>query len=289
MNSADGPIGVTVEARVATVVLLREQRRNAMTRAMVRALIATLDEVDGDDDVRAIVVTGAGADFSVGADLSGGARTFAEGPRDHADDHSRDIGGVLALRLFACRKPVIAAVNGAAAGIGATMTLPMDVRLASTTARFVFPFSRRGIVPETCSSWFLPRVVGISRAVEWVVSGAPVSAAEALGAGLVRALHPPDDLLAAAQELAVRMTQHSSPVSVAAARQLLWQGLTLSHPMQAHRQESALLGGLGSGADAVEGVTAFLEHRPAEFTSRPSVDLQPFGDPWRPPPFETVE
>lgn len=282
-----GPrLGVSIESAVATVTLDRADRRNAMTRAMVYGLIDVLDRLDLDDDVRAIVVTGAGAAFSVGADLEGGRGTFADTVDEPEADADRDVGGILALRLFACTKPLIAAINGDAVGIGATMTLPMDIRLAATSARFRFPFARRGIVPESCGSWFLPRIVGVSRAMEWLTGGALISSDDAVDAGLVRSLHAPDELVPAATELARRLTADTSPVSVAATRQLVWQGLTTPHPMIAHRRETRLLRALAGGPDATEGIAAFLERRDAHFTSRPSHDLSPFADWWRTPPYD---
>jgi enoyl-CoA hydratase/carnithine racemase len=276
-------ISSVVEASVAVVSLNRPERRNALTRAVVQQLCDVLDDLDSDDDVRAIVITGAGSSFCVGADLEGGGRTFASAP---SQPMQRDYGGILALRIFRCTKPVIAAVNGDAAGLGATMTLPMDVRLAANTARFVFPFTRRGIVPEACSTWFLPRVVGVSRALEWTLSGAPVSALDAQAAGLVRTLHEPAELMAAAHQVALDLTANSSPLSVAATRQMMWQGLTLSHPMEAHRRESVLVHTLGRGPDAAEGIDAFLQKRPAAFTSRPSRDLTSFAGWWTEPDFD---
>jgi enoyl-CoA hydratase/carnithine racemase len=276
-------ISSVVEASVAVVSLNRPERRNALTRAVVQQLCDVLDDLDSDDDVRAIVITGAGSSFCVGADLEGGSRTFAS---PASQPLQRDYGGILALRIFRCTKPVIAAVNGDAAGLGATMTLPMDIRLSANTARFVFPFTRRGIVPEACSTWFLPRVVGVSRALEWTLSGAPVSALEAQAAGLVRTVHEPAELMAAAHQVALDLTAKSSPLSVAATRQMMWQGLTLSHPMEAHRRESVLVRSLGRGPDAAEGVDAFLQKRPAAFTSRPSRDLAPFAGWWTEPDFD---
>lgn len=257
---------------VLTVVLNRPARKNAITPGMVHRLIAVVDAADGDDAVRAIVFTGAGDAYSAGADLSGGGATFHRS-RPPAGHVRPDLGGLLALRLFECAKPLVAAVNGVAAGLGATMLLPMDVRLASTSARFGFVFSRRGIVPEACSSWFLPRVVGISRAVEWTASGRVFPAEEALAAGLVREVHEPSALRDAAYAVAREMTQVSSSLSVAAARQLMWRGLSMANPAEAHAVESRLLQLLGGGPDADEGITAFLEKRAPRFPSRLSDQL----------------
>jgi enoyl-CoA hydratase/carnithine racemase len=273
----------SVSDGVATISLERPDRRNAMTRDMIQQLCADLDAIDSDDDIRAIIVTGTGRSFCVGADL-GDPDALGQG-EEHPEGSGRDVGGILALRIFACRKPVIAAVNGDAVGIGVTMTLPMDVRLASSAARFAFPFTRRGIIPETCASWFLPRVVGISRALEWTLYGGLISAAEALEAGLVRSLHPPDELLSAAHAVALRLTRTGAPVSIGATRRLLWQGLTHQHPMQSHEQESALLAALSRGPDSSEGVRSFLDKRPASFVSRPSRDLVPFEGWWKAPDY----
>jgi enoyl-CoA hydratase/carnithine racemase len=287
--SADPPEATTrrtVVDGIATITLNRPDRRNAMTRDMVHQLCADFDAVDADDGIRAVIVTGAERSFCVGADL-GNPTAFGRA-EERADRMRRDVGGYLALRIFTCRKPVIAAVNGDAVGIGATMTLPMDIRLASTAARYMFPFTRRGIVPETCASWFLPRVVGISRALEWTMYGGLISADEVFQAGLVRSLHAPEELLPAAHAVAVRLTESGSPVSIGATRRLLWQGLTNGHPMESHQEESALLAALSGGPDATEGVRSFLEKRPAAFTSRPSTELVPFEGWWDVPEFSAL-
>jgi enoyl-CoA hydratase/carnithine racemase len=250
-------------------------------------LCAAIDAVDADPDVRAVVVTGRGQAFCAGADLSGGDATFdyggdratAAGVVKEADGRHRDEGGVVALRFFSCTKPLIGAINGAAVGVGITMALPFDVRLASATARFGFVFARRGIVPEACSSWFLPRVVGISRAMEWCATGRVFGAEEALAGGLVRSLHEPDSLLPAAYELAGEIATQTSAVSATVTRALLWRMLGEPHPMAAHRIDSALLEALGRGADVREGVTSFLEKRPPTFPNRVPADL-PGPYPW---------
>jgi enoyl-CoA hydratase/carnithine racemase len=243
--------------------------------------------VDADDAVRAVIVTGDGKAFCAGADLSGGAKTFDDGDWSSPSDDRvrRDGGGQVTLRIFDCKKPVIGAINGAAVGIGATMTLPMDVRLASTAARIGFVFTRRGIVPEACSSWFLPRVVGISRAAEWVYTGRILSAQEALDGGLVRALHAPEDLLPAARMLAREIADNTSGVSVALSRQMLWRMLGASHPMDAHRADSRGIQLRGRSADAHEGVTSFLEKRAAKFTDSVSSDLPDIFPDWEDPEF----
>ncbi len=266
-------ISVDVADGIQTITLDRPDKLNAFTPTMQRELIAAFDRSDADDGVRAVIVTGAGRGFCAGADLSGGGETFdASGRVDDAESH-RDGGGQVVLRIFESLKPVIAAINGPAVGVGATMTLPMDIRLVAEGARIGFVFARRGIVPEACSSWFLPRIVGISRAVEWVASGRLIEAGEAHAAGLVRDVHAPDALLPAARALALELTEHSAPVSVAVGRQLLWRMLGAAHPLEAHRADSRAIFARGQSADAIEGVTAFLQKRPAQFPDRVSDGL----------------
>jgi len=263
-----------VEDHVLTITLNRPERLNAFTAQMGMELIQALDAADADDDVRAIVVTGAGRGFCAGADLEAGGGTFDWSERQAAGDEvPRDGGGRISLRIFECVKPVIAAINGPAVGVGITMTLPMDVRLAATGAKIGFVFARRGIVPEACSSWFLPRIVGISQAMEWVATGRVFTAEEAQAGGLVRSLHDPDDVLGAARDLAREIADHSAPVSVALARRMMWTMLGAPHPMDAHRADSRAMFARGRSADAVEGVTSFLEKRDANFTDRVSDGL----------------
>ena len=281
---------------ILTITLDRPAAMNAFTAQMMHAMIAAFDRADGDDEVRAVIVTGSGdRAFCAGADLSGGAATFdyANGPRwsdagspVRADgsvdyDHAgvRDGGGMLSLRIFQCLKPVIGAINGAAVGIGATMTLPMDFRLAADTARFGFVFAKRGIVPEAASSWFLPRLVGISTALDWCYSGRLVSAIEAQEAGLVRSVHAPGDLINAARNLAQQLTAQSAPVSVALTRQMMWRMMGAPSPIDAHRLDSRLVWSRGSSADAKEGVASFLEKRAADYPDKVSSDLPHFS-PW---------
>jgi enoyl-CoA hydratase/carnithine racemase len=261
-----------VTDNVLTITLDRPDRLNAYTETMQRELLEAFDRADADDDVRAVIVTGAGRAFCAGADLSAGGSTFDWRERG-GDGPPRDGGGRVSLRIFDCTKPVIAAINGAAVGVGATMTLPMDVRLASEAARVGFVFTRRGIVPEACSSWFLPRVVGISRAMEWVATGRIVDAEEALAGGLVRSVHPPGELLDAAHALAREIATNTAPVSVALARRMMWTMLGASHPMEAHRADSRAMFSRGQSDDAREGVTSFLEKRPPSFTDRVSDGL----------------
>jgi enoyl-CoA hydratase/carnithine racemase len=258
---------------VLTITLNRPERLNAFTPTMGRELIEAFDRADADDDVRAIIVTGEGRGFCAGADLAGGGDTFDWRDRQEADEIPRDLGGRVALRIFDLTKPVIAAINGPAVGVGITMTLPMDMRLAADGAKMGFVFARRGIVPEACSSWFLPRIVGISQAMEWVASGRVFPAREAHEGGLVRSVHAEVDLLGAARTLAHEITEHTAPVSVALARRMLWTMLGADHPMAAHRADSRAMFARGQSDDAREGVTSFLEKREAQFTDRVSEGL----------------
>jgi len=263
-----------VEDHVLTITLNRPERLNAFTAQMGMELIEALDAADADDDVRAIVVTGAGRGFCAGADLEAGGSTFDWSERQAAGEEvPRDGGGRISLRIFECVKPVIAAINGPAVGVGITMTLPMDMRLAANGTKIGFVFARRGIVPEACSSWFLPRIVGISQAMEWVATGRVFTADEALAGGLVRSLHDPDDVLGAARDLAREIADNSAPVSVALARRMMWTMLGAPHPMDAHRADSRAMFARGRSADAVEGVTSFLEKRDANFSDRVSDGL----------------
>jgi enoyl-CoA hydratase/carnithine racemase len=253
---------------------------------MGRELIAAFDAADADDAVRAIIVTGAGRGYCAGADLQGGGATFDWRERQAGDGIPRDGGGQFTLRVFDCTKPVIAAINGPAVGVGATMTLPMDIRLAADDARIGFVFARRGIVPEACSSWFLPRLVGISRAMEWVATGRVFSAQEAHEGGLVRSLHPKDELLDAARALATEIAENTAPVSVAVARRMMWRMLGAEHPMLAHRADSRGMFYRGQSADAAEGVTSFLQKRPAQFPDRVSDGLPDVMPGWAAPEYQ---
>jgi len=280
-------IDYRVRDGVATITLDRPEKLNALTEVMAVELLGVFDEIDADDAVRAVIVTGRGRAFCAGADLSLGAETFDYDAQDPAGagTERRDGGGMITLRIFRLLKPIIAAINGPAVGVGVTMTLPMDIRLASEDARFGFVFSRRGIVPEACSSWFLPRVVGIDRALEWTYRGDVFPASEALAGRLVRSLHPADELLPAAEELAQTIADHTSGISVALTRQLLWRGLTESHPMEAHRADSRAVNATGRSADALEGVSSFLEKRPPAFTGKVSEDLPDVFPEWEEPEF----
>src|ERR1700759_129918 len=279
---------ITAEAAdgVLTITLNRPDRLNAWTPLMGQELMAAFDAADADDAVRAIIVTGAGRGFCAGADLQGGGATFDWRERQSGDAVPRDGGGQFTLRVFDCTKPVIAPINGPAVGVGATMTLPMDVRIAADDARIGFVFARRGIVPEACSSGFLPRLVGISQATEWVTTGRVFSAEEAVQGGLVRSLHPKDELLDAARALAAEIAENTAPVSVALARQMMWRMLGAEHPMIAHRADLRGMVARGQSADVVEGVTSFLEKRPAHFTDRVSDGLPDVMPGWRSPEFE---
>jgi enoyl-CoA hydratase/carnithine racemase len=272
-------IRYVVDDGVLTITLDRPDRLNAFTTRMMHELIDAFGQADADDAVRAVIVTGAGRAFCAGADLGAGGDTFDN--REEPIEEHRDGGGLVTLRIFESKKPVIAAINGPAVGVGATMTLPMDIRIAASSARMGFVFARRGIVPEACSSWFLPRVVGISRAMEWVATGRVFPAEEALAGGLVSRVVEPAALLETARGLAREIADNTSAVSVALARQLLWRMLGADHPMEAHKVDSKCIHWAGRQADAREGVTAFLEKRPARFTLRPSRDMPGFY-PWWP-------
>lgn len=276
-------IDYAVADAVATITLNRPERLNAFTFTMRGELIEAFDLADADDSVRAVVVTGAGRAFCAGADLGGGGETFnykrseeMYGGADQVEGYPRDGGGTVALRIAQSLKPVIGAINGPAVGVGVTMTLPMDVRLASDSAKFGFVFARRGIVTEAASSWFLPRLVGIAQAMEWAATGRVFPAAEALEGRLVSKVYPGDELLPAAYALAREIADNTSGVSVAAIRRLMWSGLSASSPWEAHAADSKLMNELGAGPDAVEGVTSFLEKRPAEFPMKVSEAELPF-------------
>jgi enoyl-CoA hydratase/carnithine racemase len=281
-------ITLEVADKIATITLNRPEKMNAFTGQMMLDLIAAFDHTDANDAVGAVIVTGAGAKaFCAGADLSEGAKTFdyearassGQAGRTYRQDIQRDGGGRVTLRIFKSLKPVIGAINGAAVGIGATMQLPMDIRIASTSARFGFVFARRGIVPEAASSWFLPRLVGISQALEWCYSGRVFGAEEALAGGLVRSLHAPEDLLGAAHAIAREIVDNTAPVSVALTRQMMWRMLGAQSPMQAHIVDSAAVYQRGRSPDAMEGVMSFLEKRAPTYPAKVSADM-PTMFPW---------
>jgi enoyl-CoA hydratase/carnithine racemase len=266
---------------IATITLNRPEKLNAVTSALIQELIAAFEAADGDDAVRVVIVTGAGRAFCAGADLSAGTQTFdgARRGRPQADGEHRDGGGLVALRIYDLKKPVIAAINGPAVGFGITMTLPMDIRIASSEARIGFVFARRGVVPEACSTWFLPRLVGLQRAAEWVYTGRVFDAAEALAGGLVSRVVAPAALLPTARALAREIADHTSGVSVALARQMMWKLLGADHPMEGHRLDSRGMDWTGRSADAREGIASFLEKRPPRFPLAPSRDMPPYY-PW---------
>ncbi len=278
---------------IATITLHRPEKMNAFTAQMRDDLIRAFDVTDADDAVRAVIVTGSGRAFCAGADLSSGGKTFDYKARqDEAreahkvGDVYRDGGGMVTLRIFDSLKPVIGAINGAAVGIGVTMQLAMDMRLASTAARFGFVFARRGITPEAASSWFLSRLVGMQTALEWCFTGRVFDAQEALDRGLVRSLHAPDELLPAARALAREIADHTAPVSVALTRQMLWRMAGAAHPMEAHRIDSRAIQSRGQSADAREGVGSFLDKRAPVYPNKVSSDMPAFFPWWDEPGFK---
>jgi enoyl-CoA hydratase/carnithine racemase len=287
----------SVEDGIATITLNRPDRMNAFTTGMMRDMIAAFDETDRDDNVKVVIVTGAGdRAFCAGADLGSGGNTFnydaatqkaAERQDGKVGDIYRDGGGRVTLRIFESLKPVIAAVNGAAVGIGVTMQLAMDIRLASTKARFGFVFARRGITPEAASSWFLSRLVGLQQALEWCYTGRVFDAQEALAGRLVRSIHEPEDLLPAARAIAREIADNTAPVSVALTRQMLYRMAGADHPMKAHQADSRAIQFRGAQGDAAEGVTAFLEKRPPNYPNKVSQDLPDiWKDIWTQPEFK---
>ncbi|MET4484300.1 crotonase/enoyl-CoA hydratase family protein [Bradyrhizobium sp. F1.13.3] len=280
-----------LEEQILTITLNRPERLNACTAIMQNELIDAFDRVNREDDARVVIVTGEGRAFCAGADLSSGADTFdrdarrgpvkrrADGSVDYSDPDISDAGGQITLGIFNCLKPVIAAVNGPAVGMGVTMQLAMDIRVASEAARFGFVFSQRGIVPEGGSSWFLPRIVGIAQALEWCYTGRVFSAEEALACGLVSKVVPPDHLVATARTLAREIIEKTAPVSIALIRQMMWRMLGADHPMEAHKIDSRGIYARGRSADGKEGVLAFLEKRPAVFKERVTKDMPDYF-PW---------
>jgi enoyl-CoA hydratase/carnithine racemase len=274
---------------IATIWMNRPEKMNAFTELMRYEIIDALDHTDADDDVRAVVFTGRGRAFCAGADLSSGEGTFSRGGSDIMGRNGvpRDGGGTVSLRIYDSKKPVIGAINGAAVGVGVTMTLPMDIRLASTAAKFGFVFSRRGIVPEAASSWFLPRLVGISQAMEWVASGEVFPAEEAMAGSLVRSVHEPDDLLPTAYALARRLTESSSAVSIAVARKMMWRMLGADHPMAAHKVDSRGILERGRSEDVKEGITSFFEKRAPQFPDKVSDGLGTIFSDWDDPTYDS--
>jgi enoyl-CoA hydratase/carnithine racemase len=276
---------------IATITLHRPDKMNAFTGTMMDEMIAAFDAIDADDNVRAVIVTGHGdRAFCAGADLTpeGGGQVFANRGEVESlsDERVRDGGGLLTLRIYQCKKPVIAAVNGAAVGVGATMQLPMDIRLASDTARFGFVFARRGIVPEAASSWFLPRLVGPQQALEWCMTGRIFDAAEALKGGLVRSIHPASELLAEARKLAREIADNTAPVSIAMTRHMLWRNAAQPHPMEAHKVDSRAIYRRSRSGDAIEGISSFLEKRPPNYPDKVSTDMPDFFPWWDEPVYK---
>jgi enoyl-CoA hydratase/carnithine racemase len=268
-----------IDMGVAVVTFNRPEKMNTFNPLVMTEMIRLFDATDADDSVSAVVVTGSGKAFCAGAELGvAGGDTFNYNKRDSSREEiingvRRDGGGRVTLRIFNSLKPVIAACNGAAVGVGATMQLAMDFRLASTAARYGFVFARRGIVPEACSSWFLPRLVGVPTALEWIYSGRVFDAQEAKDKGLVQSLHAPDDLMPAAMEFARKLTEKSAPVAVAVSRRMVWSMLGAPHPMYAHRIDSRGIQTRGASADVKEGVESFMEKRDAHFPNRVSSDI----------------
>jgi len=284
-------ITVTKADGIATITLNRPDKMNAYTRTMGEEIIAAMDDIDADDRVRAVIFTGSGERaFCAGADLTpeGGGQVFSDPSEvdDLSDPKVRDGGGLLTLRLFESRKPLISACNGVAVGVGATMQLAMDIRLASTTARYGFVFARRGIVPEAASSWFLPRIVGISQALEWCYTGRIFDAEEAKAGGLVRSIHDPQDLLHAAKTLALEIAENTSAISVAMTRAMMWRLAAADHPMEAHKIDSRAIYRLSRGADAKEGIASFLDKRKAMYPGKVSADMPDFYPWWDARPYE---
>ncbi len=276
---------------IATITLNRPEKMNAYTRTMQSEICTAMDDIDADDDVRAVIFTGAGdRAFCAGADLTpeGGGQIFSSGEQvdDLSDPEVRDGGGQLTLRLFNSKKPLISACNGAAVGVGVTMQLAMDIRLASDTARYGFVFARRGIVPEACSSWFLPKIVGISQALEWCYSGRVFGAEEAKEGGLIRSIHAPEDLLPAATKLAREIADNTSALSVAMTRAMMWRLSGTEHPMMAHRIDSKAIYKLSRGVDAKEGIASFLEKREPNYSGKVSCDMPDFYPWWDEPGYE---
>ena len=282
---------VTKADGIATITLNRPDKMNAYTRTMGQEIMAAMDDIDADDAVRAVIFTGTGERaFCAGADLTpeGGGHVFSDPTQvdDLSDPRVRDGGGLLTLRLFESKKPLISACNGVAVGVGATMQLAMDIRLASETARYGFVFARRGIVPEAASSWFLPRIVGISQALEWCYTGRVFDAAEAKAGGLVRSVHAPQDLLHAAKSLATEIAENTSAISVAMTRAMMWRLASADHPMEAHKIDSRAIYRLSRGDDAKEGIASFLDKRRPMYPGKVSADMPDFYPWWDERPYE---
>ena len=277
-----------ISERILTITLNRPEKLNTFTPTMKAELIDSFDRADADDNVRGVIVTGSGRAFCAGADFGNAGDTFDYSRRDSQEslETHRDNGGLVSLRIYDMKKPVIAAINGPVVGVGITMTLPMDIRLASEDAKFGFVFTRRGVVPEACSSWFLPRIVGMSQAAEWILTGRVFPAQEALQGGLVSEVLKPEALMPRARELALEIAQNTSALSVALARQLLWRMAGADHPMEAHKIDSKCMYWTGKNADSNEGIQSFLEKRAPQFILKPSSDMPGFYPWWDERPFE---
>ena len=289
-------IKLNIEDNIAVVMLSRPEKMNALTAEMILEYVDVLDRCDSNDEVKAVIVTGDGRAFCAGADISGGSESFADvsnddalnpdGSINYSAEAVRDVGGFITLRLYDMKKPVIGAVNGAAVGAGSTMLLPMDYRIASDKAKFGFVFARRGIVPESASSFFLPRLVGISQAVDWCMTGRVFGPQEALEGGLISNICSPETLLEYAHTIARDIIDNTSPVSVALTRQMLWKSLGWSHPMDAHKLESRSVFSRSTSADAQEGVASFLEKRPAKYPQSVAKDMPDFYPWWEPAQYD---
>ncbi len=277
-----------VSERILTITLNRPEKLNTFTPIMKTELIDAFDRADTDDNVRVVIVTGSGRAFCAGADFGNAGDTFDYSTRDSQEslETHRDNGGLVSLKIYDMKKPVIAAINGPVVGVGITMTLPMDIRLASEDAKFGFVFTRRGVVPEACSSWFLPRIVGMSQAAEWILTGRVFPAQEALEGGLVSEVLKPEALMPRARDLALEIAQNTSAISVALTRQLLWRMAGADHPMEAHKIDSKCMYWTGKNADSTEGIQSFLEKRAPQFTLKPSMDMPEFYPWWDERPFE---
>ena len=277
-------IKCVVEDHILTLVLNRPDRLNAVHDGMLNEMIAGFDEADRNDEVRVVIVTGAGRAFCAGADLAKRGDTW-DYRTEKLEDH-RDSGGTVALRIFESKKPVIAAINGPAVGFGITMTLPMDIRIAAENSKMGFVFTRRGIVPDACCTWFLPRIVGINRAAEWTLTGRIFSPKEALENGLVSRIEKPENLMQTAREIAREISDNTSPVAITLTRQLLWRMLGADHPMDAHKIDSKCMYYMGRSPDSTEGALSFFEKRPPTFRMKPSSDLPDFYPWWPDRPFK---
>jgi enoyl-CoA hydratase/carnithine racemase len=276
---------------ILTITLHRPESLNAFTALMAQELIDAFDRSDADDEVKCVIVTGAGRAFCAGADLGRGADTWSDHERrmqahEAGSKYKGDGGGRVTRRIFDSHKPVIAAINGPAVGVGMTMTLAMDVRMAAAGSKMGFVFAARGIIPEACSAWFLPRIVGISTALEWCYSGRVFRSEEGLERGLLRSIHPQEALLPAARELAREFANNTSAVSKALVRHMLWRMLGAEHPIRAHEIDTAAIAHTGKSSDAREGIRAFLDKRPAQFQDRVSQHMPEFFPWWDEPEFK---